>query len=154
VLRVKPPLRGWVILVAVIALIDFTQRVMVWRERGSVPKEITGLQVPGGFESAAQTLQRLQTWIPFESGAASSSAVSPDALQLKAVSVAAQGARAVLALKGSAGQITRHVRVSVGDEVEGWGVIDIQPRKVVLQREGSSHELLLFRSAGAANGGG
>jgi hypothetical protein len=152
-LRPSPALRVMLIVLAVCVVLDFTLRVMVWREGGSAPKAIPALVAPPAGEPVEQILQRIQASISFDAGSAGPAAASPDALLLRAVSVGRAGARAVLALKGPDGQITRHVRVGVGDEVEGWRVSDIQSRKVIVQREKDTHELVLFRPAAAANGG-
>jgi hypothetical protein len=152
-LRPSPHVRVLLLSLAVIALLDFALRVMVLREGRDPPKTIPVTQAPAAAESVDQILQRIQTWIPFDAGSVASTALTPEALLLRAVAVRRDGARAVLALKGPDGQITRHVRVGVGDELEGWRVIEIQPRKVILQREANTHELVLFRPAAAANGG-
>ena len=153
-LRPSQPVKVMLLISAILGVLDFGLRVFVWRDGGNPPKVVAAIAVPPATESAEQVLQRIQASIPFDVASKGSGAASPDTLLLRAVSVGRQGARAVLALKGADGQITRHVRVGVGDEVEGWRVSDIQPRKLILQRETITHELVLFRPAAAANGGG
>ena len=138
---------------ALLSLVDFFTRVAVWREADHAEKNIVLPADLPPVESVDQVLNRLKGWIPLDSTASSPASVSADSFILRGVFVGRAGSRAILALRGPDGQITRHLRAGVGDEIEGWRVSAIQPRTVVVEREGVTHELTLFRS-GSSSGGG
>ena len=139
---------------AVLASLDFILRVAVWSDGSNRTKPAPAVLAPAPGDSSEVILKRLSQWVPVEPASNKAMATSADAFALQAVFVGRQGSRAVLALRGPGGQITRHVRVGEGDQVEGWRVGQIQSRKVILQRDDTEHELVLFKRAVAAAGGG
>jgi hypothetical protein len=138
----------------VLALIDFTFRVAVWRESVVDRAGATSLKVPPAVDSPDKVIERIQRWVPLAANANQAVSISPDAFVLRAVAVSRGDNRAVIALTGSDGQVLRYVRLRVGDVLEGWQVADIQSRKVYLRQEDRSYELTIFKGSAAAIGSG
>lgn len=144
-LQPSRPVAVVAVFVILVAMVDFLSRVFVWRE--TPPKRVAEVvNGPVAGDSSEVILKRLSGWIPLASDRPDSPRFSPDDLRLQAVFVRRQGAQAIVALLDTTnGQISRYLRVSPGDDVNGWRILEINSRKLVLERDGSTFELALFR---------
>lgn len=155
-MKIDLPERPWLAYVAflvLLAFVDFHGRVYVARNDSTRPVSPPVLKAPPLGDSPEVIIKRLSEWLPVEVQARKVGPTAED-WSLEAVFVTRRGSRAVLALRGGEGQITRRVRLGVGDESEGWRIEAIEPRKVVMSHEGVSVEIGLFKRAATAGGGG
>ena len=129
--------------VALVVSMDFSGRLFVARDASlRVFSAPATAPVPAAIDKLA-AMSALQRWLPGKPVAAADT--KPREIVLQGVFVVAGQARAALSLVSALGLPPQRVRVVDGDVVEGWTVIAIEKRKIVLRRGDESRELWMFR---------
>ena len=98
--------------------------------------------VPVAIEKSA-ALASIQRWLPGKPSEAADT--KPREIVLQGAFVVAGQARAALSLVSAVGLPPQRVKAVVGDVVEGWTILAIDKRKVVLRRGEESREIWMFR---------
>ena len=129
--------------VALVVAMDFAGRLFVGRDASlRVFSAPAVTPVPAAIEKSA-AVAALQRWIPVKVTEIVDS--KPREIVLQGVFVVAGQARAALSLVSAVGLPPQRVRAVVGDVVEGWTILAIDKRKVVLRRGEESREIWMFR---------
>lgn len=140
----RPMVLSTVCVVTFIAVLDFFLRVFVGRGDADRPYEPPAIvPVPAVYDAQAAS-GRLESWFP--KATAKEAEVRERVLTLRGVFRVGGAARATLFIEPIGSLPGKYVLVSRGDEVEGWRVITIEPRKISLTKDDQVRELEMFKT--------
>jgi hypothetical protein len=141
----RRPLAILAVALALAGAIDFAQRVHVGRNDELRQFIAPAAQPLPAAEPAEASAARLARWLP-ETAAGGAGDPGAARLELRLVGVmAGRGATlAIIATVLPEGQPGRSFRVAEGDVVEGLRVVRIEPRRVTLEGDTGSRQLVLF----------
>jgi len=129
--------------VALVVAMDFAGRLFVGRDASlRVFSAPVVTPVPAAIEKSA-ALASIQRWLPGKPSEAADT--KPREIVLQGAFVVAGQPRAALSLVSAVGLPPQRVKAVVGDVVEGWTIVAIDKRKVVLRRGDESREIWMFR---------
>ena len=140
----KVPLTFWLAAIALI-IVDFMLRV--WVVDDHELKRFTKPKVPkAAVESAASARaeSRVAAWMPVLSPEREAKKMERT-IALEGVFIRRSSRVAMLALTAAEGGGVERVRVTIGDQIDGWTVDTVSGRRVTLSRNGESRELLILR---------
>lgn len=139
----RRPLLALTIVLLLVALFDFIGRIYVPRDASlrvfTAPRAV---KIPE-FIDTAKVLASLETWLP------SQAVVEPPKekeISLQGIFSSRGAGVAAVVLRDPTSGAMQSMRVAAGQEVEGWRVELISPRKVMLRKGDQVRELVLFRA--------
>lgn len=147
----RRPLAMLAVVLVLVGAVDFAQRVHVGRDDELRQFVAPAAQPLPAAEPAEAFAARLARWMP-ETAAGGPGDPGAARVELRLVGVmAGRGATlAIIATVPPEGQPGRSFRVAEGDLVEGLRVVRIEPRRVTLEGDSGSRQLVLFERKPAA----
>lgn len=132
------------VLVMFLSSVDFQNRLWVGRDESlRVFSAPAAAPVPAAIDKLT-AMGSLQKWLPRKT--INVVDTKPREIVLQGSFGASTGqARAALSLVSAVGLPSQRVKAVVGDVVEGWTIVAIEKRKIVIRRGDESREIWMFR---------